>query len=173
MTFSRQPQKTRQRKHFCCVWRSDQTSHQAPTAAQAHHTSAHAQPHVVTPWQREPHHTSARAEAEFVKFSLPCLMTHRDLGNFKGKDMCQWFQEKEVDDRGTNVEIALSRQASRKWSEAMWTSSGDSGVHLHLEIKAAHTFSPKTQPCSKEYSQFAPPAAPPHKKFKQSCYPLH
>lgn len=72
MTFSRQPQKTRQRKHFCCVWRSDQTSRQAPTAAQAHHTSAHAQPHVVTPWQRGPHHTSARAEAEFVKFfALP------------------------------------------------------------------------------------------------------
>lgn len=71
-------------------------------------------------------------------------------------------------DRGTNVEIALSREAFRKLSEAIWTSSGDSGVHLHLEIRATHTFSPKKQSWSKEYSKFAPPACPSHKRDSNS-----
>lgn len=70
-----------------------------------------------------------------------------------------------MEDRDTN---ALSRAAFRKLSEAVWTSSGDSGGHLHLDIRAVDTFSPKTQPSSKEYSKFAPPAAPSHKRSSNS-----
>lgn len=77
-----------------------------------------------------------------------------------------------MNDRGTNVEtseialeIALSREAFRKLSEAVWTSSGDSGVYLHLEIR---THFPPKQPCSKEYSKFAPPACPSHKRDSNS-----
>lgn len=69
------------RENVCAyVWRSDQ----ALPAAQAHHTSAHAQPHMVTPPHRGPHHASSHAEAEFCEVILALPRDTKRTGEFRG-----------------------------------------------------------------------------------------